>query len=156
MRRYTHLPVPNAPLTDKERHGHWDASMTFSHKTIPTYWHEDTVYLYGVDLFNAELFWEAHEVWEKKWHYSKAYHPDFADWIQGLIQVSAACLKRSEQNQQGFIHNIKKAQQHLQTYIYLKTVMGIEVDSWLQILHAFAGNDIHSISVYPKIALTFP
>ncbi|MBI3785362.1 MAG: DUF309 domain-containing protein [Deltaproteobacteria bacterium] len=49
-------------------------------------------WLYGIDLFNAFFFWEAHEAWEGLW---SAAAKDSAErsLFQGLIQIAAALLK---------------------------------------------------------------
>ncbi len=46
---------------------------------------------YGVDLFNARFFWEAHEAWESVW---RATPPgSSAYWAtKGMIQVTASLL----------------------------------------------------------------
>jgi hypothetical protein len=49
-------------------------------------------WLWGVDLFNAFYFWEAHEAWEGPWRRWTRESPA-ALLLQGLIQVSAALLK---------------------------------------------------------------
>jgi predicted metal-dependent hydrolase len=41
----------------------------------------------GVMLFNRELFFEAHEVWEELWHETYGLNRNF---FQGLIQVASA------------------------------------------------------------------
>lgn len=49
-------------------------------------------WLYGIDLFNARYFWEAHEAWEKVWLDA----PDGSrgrDVVKGLIQIAAALFK---------------------------------------------------------------
>lgn len=55
-------------------------------------WREHAEYLWGVDLYNAGFFWEAHEVWEASWRAS-AHDPEQHSYLQGLIQIAAACLK---------------------------------------------------------------
>jgi predicted metal-dependent hydrolase len=47
----------------------------------------DPRYLKGIEHFNAEDFFEAHEVWEEWWHDTQG--PD-RDFIQGLIQVASS------------------------------------------------------------------
>ena len=42
----------------------------------------------GVELFNQEEFWEAHQRWEAEW---LAASGDRAQLLQGLIQLAAAC-----------------------------------------------------------------
>jgi hypothetical protein len=49
-------------------------------------------WLWGVDLFNAFYFWEAHESWEGLWS-AKPRASDPALLLQGLIQIAAALLK---------------------------------------------------------------
>ncbi len=50
-------------------------------------------YLYGVDLFNYAYWWECHEQWEAIWKFTG---PDSHEgrFLQGLVQVSASCLRR--------------------------------------------------------------
>jgi predicted metal-dependent hydrolase len=42
----------------------------------------------GVELFNREEFWDAHEAWEAEW---LAATGERAQLLQGLIQLAAAC-----------------------------------------------------------------
>lgn len=44
-------------------------------------------FLDGVELFNAEHFWHAHEAWEELW---LGGSEDFRPFLQGLIQLAAA------------------------------------------------------------------
>ena len=53
---------------------------------------------YGIDLFNARYYWEAHEAWEKLWRGAAPSSPDFAA-LKGLIQIAAALLKVQIQNE---------------------------------------------------------
>lgn len=41
----------------------------------------------GIDLFNAQKFWEAHEAWERDWLAAEGEPKLF---LQGLIQLAAA------------------------------------------------------------------
>lgn len=61
-------------------------------------WLKTGAYLYGVDLFNHGYWWEAHESWEARW-VAAGRRTEIGLFVQGLIQVSVACLKRH----QGFI-----------------------------------------------------
>jgi predicted metal-dependent hydrolase len=56
-------------------------------------WRDSTEYLWGVDLYNAGYFWEAHEAWEGAWRAATTAEPLQAEYLQGLIQCAAACLK---------------------------------------------------------------
>lgn len=64
------------------RRGEWD----------PGTWKSAPEWLYGVDLFNAFYFWEAHESWEEAWAVLPRQCPP-ALLLQGLIQIAAALLK---------------------------------------------------------------
>lgn len=69
---------------------------------------EDT-FLYGIDLFNLQYFWEAHELWERLWiHHGRKGKT--ASGIQALILISAALLKCKMQNRKGAKHLLKKAE----------------------------------------------
>ena len=57
----------------------------------PDRWREDDDYLFGIDLFNAGYFWEAHEAWEGIWKASP--DPLQREFLQGLIQLAASALK---------------------------------------------------------------
>ena len=58
----------------------------------PSHWSDNADYLFGVDLYNAGFLWEAHEAWEGLWHAAR-HDPTQAEFLQGLIQCSAAALK---------------------------------------------------------------
>jgi hypothetical protein len=65
-----------------DRHAPWDAAS----------WRTLVDWLFGVDLFNAFFFWEAHEAWEGLWA-AQPRHSLVARFLQGLIQIAAALLK---------------------------------------------------------------
>jgi uncharacterized protein len=50
----------------------------------------------GRALFNAQLFWEAHEAWEEAWMEEEG---DTRLFLQGLIQVAAGYYKAFGQGQ---------------------------------------------------------
>jgi uncharacterized protein len=58
----------------------------------PEEWRSLDDWLFGVDLFNAHFFWEAHEAWEGLWA-AKERTTVPALFLQGLIQIAAAMLK---------------------------------------------------------------
>jgi predicted metal-dependent hydrolase len=41
----------------------------------------------GLELFNAQKFWHAHEAWERDWLHAEG---DLKVFLQGLIQLAAA------------------------------------------------------------------
>lgn len=52
-------------------------------------------YLYGIDLFNAEFYWEAHEAWEFAWNALGRSGAE-ADFLKALIKLAAAGVKDRE------------------------------------------------------------
>lgn len=64
------------------RHPPWDAAR----------WPSLEAWRWGVDLFNAFYFWEAHEAWEGLWA-AKQKGSLEKIFLQGLIQVAGALLK---------------------------------------------------------------
>lgn len=70
------------PQTRRTRHAPWEASA----------WRTLVDWLFGVDLFNAFFFWEAHESWEGLWA-AQPRRSAVAVFLQGLIQIAAALLK---------------------------------------------------------------
>lgn len=52
----------------------------------------------GLELFNNEAFFEAHEVWEELWHYEKGLDKTF---VQALIVVAGHFVSIGKQNFSG-------------------------------------------------------
>lgn len=70
---------------------------------LPDRWRECAPYLFAVDLFNAERFFAAHEVWEDLWQ-SPPPAPSSAhrELLRALIQAAAAMIKRGSGSRRGF------------------------------------------------------
>lgn len=97
--RYTEIPfppyahLPGDTPHPKKAGGHSEQdSDPESFSITDQNWKEHQDYLYGVDLYNAEFFWEAHVWWEAVWK-ATPKGPE-RDFIQGLIKVAAAALKQ--------------------------------------------------------------
>lgn len=57
----------------------------------------------GAARYNAGDFWEAHEAWEEAWHALRAGGlPQAADFLQGMILVTAAFENRKRGKEAGF------------------------------------------------------
>ena len=63
-------------------------------------------YLQGIELFNREAFFEAHEVWESIWMRSQGFERLF---YQALIQAAAALLHHRNGNRKGALNLAKLA-----------------------------------------------
>lgn len=75
----------------------FDAAQSVPIYTVDRQWRENAAYLYGIDLYNAGFFWEAHEVWEAVWMHTLGNSRERL-LLQGLIQLTNACLKVLMQN----------------------------------------------------------
>ncbi len=64
----------------------------------------------GIVLFQAGLYWEAHEAWEYCWR--AASSPD-STWYKGLIQTAAALEQWRRGNRRGLLRNWEKARAKL-------------------------------------------
>ncbi len=90
---YAYLPGRDPhPTGDPRGHSYTGEREPPAPYFAPSDWESNEDYRFGVDLYNAGFFWEAHEVWEGLWHSAK-HDALQADFLQGLIQCSAACLK---------------------------------------------------------------
>jgi hypothetical protein len=69
----------------------------------PDAWRTCEPYLYGIDLFNHGYWWEAHEALERVWLAAGQKSTLCGRFVQGLIQLAAAQLKR-------FIGKVREAQ----------------------------------------------
>jgi hypothetical protein len=61
----------------------------------PARWQDSREYLFGLDLFNADFYWEAHVQWEALWQ-GAGRKGTVADFAKGLIQLAAAGVKHAE------------------------------------------------------------
>ena len=92
---YRYIPGKSPhPVRDAGGHSRDRAPETLDRFDAES-WRECDLYLYGIDLFNHGFWWEAHEALETCWHAAGRNTPTGL-FVQGLIQVAAACLKRHQ------------------------------------------------------------
>lgn len=90
---YRYVPgLQPHPLRDRAGHSYQQSAATRHAPWDAAAWRTLAAWLFGVDLFNAFFFWEAHESWEGLWAV-KPRDSVPARLLQGLIQVAAALLK---------------------------------------------------------------
>src|SRR5262245_26927001 len=65
-------------------------------------------FLFGVDLFNAGYYWEAHTRWERLWTVEKS-SSETRRFLQSIIQTAAACLKARQERKAGARKLLDKA-----------------------------------------------
>ncbi len=156
FKRFTNFELPllrNIP-------GHKINNQAFNHKHIPQIpedsnsfsihtWQKSNRYLYAIDLFNFGYYWEVHEVLEKIWlEIGKTSMTGI--FIQGIIQLSVAMVKKIELNSNGVARMRAKAIPKLQTQngIYL----GIEIENLIAQFESFINAEI---ATEPFIQLHF-
>jgi predicted metal-dependent hydrolase len=76
-------------------------------------WRDSPDYLYGVDLFNNGYYWEAHEAWEGLWRAAGKVGVT-AEFLKGLIKLTAAAIKIREGRSVGAVHLAEGAIGHLE------------------------------------------
>jgi len=98
---YRYLPTVNPhPGIHPEGHSFGRPELTVKFSP-PQEWKKNQAYLYGVDLYNHGFWWEAHEYWEAVWMTTPKLDI-YGQFLQSLIQYSAALLKLYGENLQGF------------------------------------------------------
>jgi hypothetical protein len=70
--------------------------------------------LWGIDLFNAGYYWEAHEPWEAVWH-ATGRKGSTADFCKALIKLAAAGVKAREGRINGVKRHAERAKQLLES-----------------------------------------
>lgn len=92
---YTYVPG-KSPHPVREPSGH---SFGLAEPKVECFdaedWSSCQAFLFGIDLFNAGFYWEAHEQWEAVWH-AAGRRGAVADVLKGLIKLAAAGVKRLE------------------------------------------------------------
>lgn len=148
--RLTSIPLPVARFvpgaqTSGPRPGH-AAAHSPGWAAAPSRWRESLDYLYGVDLFNDGFFWEAHESLETVWKQlgggchggeSGAETAEVAaarGVVRGVIQVSAAAVKREIGNRVGVERLLERAAANFDVRGVdgpgSGLIMGLAVNAW--------------------------
>jgi Domain of unknown function (DUF309) len=92
---YRHLPG-TTPHPERDPLGHmYRVRLPPAVPLTVETWSANEDYLFAIDLFNAGYYWEAHTFWERLWAVD-GIEPAVRDFLQGLVQLAAACLKRRQ------------------------------------------------------------
>jgi hypothetical protein len=152
--RYAYVPgrFPH-PETDPAGHSYGRPRGVSPYREAAA-WGDNPDYLYGVDLFNAGFLWEAHEAWEGVWNSAKVRDELQAVFVQGLIQVAAALLRRSmgsEGGAQSLAHDALE-QLHVVEHTVGPGFMGVDLAEVLPGWAEVFANPPGSLSI-PAISL---
>jgi hypothetical protein len=94
----------------------------------------DTLLDRGIELFNRQQFFEAHDVWEDAWRVSSG---DRAIFLQGLIQIAAGYVKWQRGQPRGMAALLEKGAEKL---VPLQPRFeGVELDGLLGSLAIWCG-----------------
>ena len=120
----------------------------------PASWRESEDYLFGVDLYNHGFLWEAHEAWEGLWHASKRDALQ-AQFLQGLIQCAAACLKIPMEQPAGLERLAELGSAKLEQVASDSSgrYMGLDALAFARDVRRFAASRPGSIEGRPRIEL---
>lgn len=152
---YAYLPGRDPhPTGDPRGHSYTGEREPPAAYFEPARWSENEDYLFGADLYNAGFFWEAHEVWEGLWHSAK-HDALQADFLQGLIQCSAACLKIPMQQPAGLEKLSTNGLARLERVASASRgdYMGLAVREFVDRFRAFAASRPETPDDRPRIAL---
>src|SRR5262245_7323871 len=89
---YSYVPglFPH-PISDPAGHSHGQRRHPAA-PLDPQHWRQSRDFLIAIDLFNHGYYWEAHEAWEGLW-LAAGRTGIVADFLKGLIQLTAAGVK---------------------------------------------------------------
>jgi uncharacterized protein len=88
-------------------------------------WRKCETYLYGIDLFNHEYYWESHVEFESLW-LACGRRGMTADFLKGLIKLAAAGVKYCEGKPAGVTsHSCRAAQ------LWRDVARGLKTDMFL-------------------------
>ncbi len=115
MPPYRHIPG-STPHPTRSPEGHsYDPDKSLDPQ-LPDLNHDDPLlceqFLFGVDLFNSEFWWECHEAMEALWHVAGRGSPA-GHTLQAVIMCAAAHLKIISGNSEGAFKLFSHAEQHV-------------------------------------------
>jgi predicted metal-dependent hydrolase len=93
---------------------------------------DDKGYARGIELFNQQHFYDAHEIWEDVWRESIGYEKKF---LQGLIQAAVALHHHSTGNVVGACSLLERSRRNLA--VYPEDFGGIQLTALIQSLAAW-------------------
>lgn len=110
---YAYVPGQHPhPVTDPQGHSFGHAEETVACPGAVELEH-NPAFRFALDLFNHGYYWEAHEVWEGLWHVL-GRTGTVADFLKGLIHLTAAGVKAREGRPNGVRRHAERARELFQ------------------------------------------
>jgi hypothetical protein len=105
--------IPGQSQHPEKEGGYLRGKTIDSFDFAETNYKTNETYLYGIDLFNHEYYWEAHVYWEVLWNHvgRKSSHGYF---LQALIKLAAAGVKDKLNQPEACQGHIERALEHLE------------------------------------------
>lgn len=100
-------------------HGKTIDSFDFNGNNFKT----NETYLYAIDLFNHDYYWEAHVYWEALWNHVGRESPQ-GYFLQALIKLAAAGVKDRLNQEQSSLGLVQRALEHLES-VYKQDMFGL-------------------------------
>ena len=146
-RRYSSVPLPRSrhlpgvsPRSSVDRRLlAWLESCPPPLGFGPDSWASSVHYLYAVDLFNFGFWWESHAAWEVVWRAAEKESLP-ALFVQGLIQVAAALLKRSQSRDTAAERLLSRGLERLG--LAPEVFLGVEVEPFTRSVRLFLSGEI--------------
>ena len=152
---YAFLPGRDPhPVRDPRGHSYTEEDEPTAVHIDAAHWRENPPYLYGVDLYNHGYLWEAHEAWESIWHPAK--HDELhANFLQGLIQCAAACLKVAMDQPAGLakLSDLGIGRLERVAAEVGPEFMGVDLDSFTREMRVFASSEPETADERPRLTL---
>ena len=146
---YAYRPGKPHPTRDPEGHS-FEAEEPLVPCPDPDQWQDCEDYLYGIDLFNAGYFWEAHEAWEGLWNACEREGP-VADLMKALIALAAALQKSAAGNDTGVSKHAARAQAILKDLTpQVGVFMGLDLDDLMEQASRLAAQPDHRPFLAPR------
>jgi uncharacterized protein len=106
--RYSFVPGKSPhPTSDPAGHS-YGVTAAPPPPVDPDRWAGSTSYLFGIDLFNGQFYWESHVEWESLW-LAAGRKGAVADFLKGLIKLAAAGVKHLEGRPEGVKSHARRA-----------------------------------------------
>ncbi len=155
---YTHIPgITPHPLRDPAGHSFVEprsiadvlSQSTEGEALTSQNLSRQSEFQWGVRLFDAGFYWEAHEAWESLWHRA-GRRGVLADYLKGLIKLAAAGVKVREHNASGVERHARRASELFQSVmLHVEQAGNRELASALPSLIAHAERLFHHPPPFP-------
>ena len=155
---YRFIPGRNPhPTENPQGHSYGKPEDTVEPLSLD-HWSQNETYLHGIDLYNHQYWWEAHEAWESLWK-RDSKNALTKEFLQGLIKTSAAFIKWESKTPRGIKLHYQAAIAHFKNVVEKYPVyMGIDlrahIDRLTQCFESVL--NVPASGLWPKSSKNYP